>query len=69
MVISLKKAADEGFPVMGYLYWSLLDNFEWNSGYDMRFGLVYVDYETGARVIKDSAKVYSEMIGSNGGKI
>lgn len=62
----LRKAADEGVPVMGYLYWSILDNFEWAEGYDKRFGLVYVDYPTGKRTIKDSAYAYAQIISSNG---
>ena len=60
------KAADEGVPVLGYQYWSLLDNFEWSAGYDPRFGLVYVDYRTQKRTIKDSAYYYKTIIESNG---
>jgi beta-glucosidase len=63
---SLKKAADEGIPVLGYQYWSILDNFEWCSGYDMHFGLVYVDYLTQKRTVKDSAWVYRDIIRTNG---
>ena len=61
----LKRAAQE-VPVLGYLYWSILDNFEWAEGYDKRFGLVYVDYRTGERTIKDSAFDYAEIIRTNG---
>ena len=46
----------------GYFAWSMLDNFEWASGYDKRFGMVYVDYETQKRTLKDSAHWYSEVI-------
>ncbi len=46
----------------GYFVWSLLDNFEWTYGYDKRFGLVYVDFETQRRVIKDSGLWYGEFI-------
>lgn len=60
---SLEKAGDE-VPVKGYFYWSILDNYEWNSGYDKRFGLVYVDYRTQKRTIKDSGYWYSEYIKS-----
>lgn len=63
---ALKKAVHEGIPVIGYLYWSILDNFEWVEGYDPRFGLIYVDYRTGKRIWKDSAYFYSEVIRSNG---
>lgn len=65
-VKELKQAAEEGVPVLGYLYWSILDNLEWNSGYDMRFGLIYVDYRTLERTLKDSAYSYSEIIRTNG---
>jgi len=62
----LKRAADEGLPVLGYCYWSILDNFEWAEGYDKRFGLVYVDYRTQQRIPKDSAYWYAEVIRQNG---
>lgn len=62
----LMKAADEGIPVIGYQYWSLLDNFEWAEGYTPRFGLVYVDYRTQKRTLKDSAYYYKSIIDSNG---
>lgn len=58
----LEKAADAGLPVMGYFQWSILDNFEWTSGYDERFGLVYVDYATGKRIPKDSALWYADRV-------
>jgi beta-galactosidase len=62
----LKKAMDEGVPVTGYMHWSLLDNFEWAQGYDERFGLVYVDYATQRRILKDSAFWYAKVIKTNG---
>lgn len=62
----LKKAADEGIPVIGYMYWSVMDNFEWAEGYDKRFGLIYVDYRTQERILKDSAYVYADIIRTNG---
>ena len=62
----LSRAVDEGIPVLGYHYWSLLDNFEWALGYDERFGLVYVDFQTGKRTVKDSAYDYAEIIRTNG---
>lgn len=65
-LLQLKKAVDEGVPVIGYQYWSILDNFEWAEGYEQRFGLVYVDYRTKERTVKDSAYFYSEVIRSNG---
>lgn len=62
----LRRAADDGIPVKGYFHWSLTDNFEWHSGYDERFGLVYVDYETQRRIIKDSGYWYRDAIKNNG---
>jgi beta-glucosidase len=62
----LKKAAEEGVDVMGYFYWSVMDNFEWSSGYDRRFGLIFVDYRTGERTVKESALWYKKVIESNG---
>jgi beta-glucosidase len=56
-------AVDGGVPVKGYFYWSLLDNFEWAWGYDKRFGIVRVDYETQARTPKASAIEYRRIIG------
>lgn len=62
----LRRAADEGIDILGYMHWSVLDNFEWAEGYDRRFGLVYVDYRTQERVIKDSGYWYKTVIESNG---
>lgn len=56
------RARTEGVPVNGYFAWSLTDNFEWTEGYNARFGLVYIDYVTQRRFIKDSAYWYSELI-------
>jgi len=46
-----------------------MDNFEWANGYRERFGLIYVDYVTQQRVMKDSARWYAEVIASNGAKL
>lgn len=54
------RAIHQGVNVRGYFVWSLLDNFEWAYGYGKRFGIVYVDYATQARVVKDSAKWYAQ---------
>ena len=66
---NLKRAVEDGIPVLGYQHWSLLDNFEWAEGYGPHFGLVRVDRETKNRTVKDSAYFYSEVIKSNGGNI
>ena len=63
---NLKLAIAEGIPVIGYQHWSLMDNFEWAEGYDPRFGLVYVDYETGNRKVKKSGYHYKHIIETNG---
>ncbi|HET8912889.1 MAG TPA: family 1 glycosylhydrolase, partial [Ktedonobacteraceae bacterium] len=54
------QALTEGVPLKGYFAWSLMDNFEWAQGYSKRFGLVYVDYATQKRIIKDSGRWYRE---------
>ncbi|OPZ72740.1 MAG: Beta-glucosidase A [bacterium ADurb.Bin478] len=59
-------ALSAGVDVRGYFLWSLMDNFEWASGFSKRFGLHYVDFATGARIGKDSAKWYSHVIRQNG---
>lgn len=60
------RAIAEGAPLRGYFVWSLMDNFEWAQGYSKRFGLVYVDYETQARISKTSAGWYSRLVAENG---
>lgn len=62
----LCRAADDGAEIMGYMYWSIMDNFEWADGYDKRFGLVHVDYTTQKRTVKDSGYWYKTVIESNG---
>lgn len=61
-VAAVLDAIDEGVDVRGYFYWSLLDNFEWAWGYEKRFGIVHVDYDTQERTVKDSALKYSRII-------
>lgn len=61
-VASMMKAKEENYPLIGYQYWSIMDNFEWNEGYTPRFGLIHVDYETQKRTLKDSAYVYQKII-------
>jgi beta-glucosidase len=65
-LISVHRAIQNGVPVAGYLHWSLLDNFEWDRGYTQRFGIVYVDYDTQKRYLKDSAEWYRRVISANG---
>lgn len=61
-VEAVGRAISSGAPVTHYLHWSLLDNFEWAEGYEKRFGLVHVDFETQQRTIKESAKTYASII-------
>jgi len=60
----LALAMREGAPVIGYLYWSLLDNFEWAEGFAPRFGLIEVDYATQVRKVRPSALKFAEICAS-----
>jgi beta-glucosidase len=61
----LQKAVTQGVDVRGYFQWSLMDNFEWAVGYQQRFGLIHVDYQTQKRTWKESAKYFQKVIASN----
>ncbi|KIQ94568.1 Beta-glucosidase B [Anoxybacillus thermarum] len=65
-LIACHRAIEQGVNLKGYYVWSLFDNFEWAFGYDKRFGIVYVDYETLERIPKKSALWYKETIINNG---
>ncbi len=60
------RAINEGIPVRGYLYWTLADNFEWNEGWGVRFGLVEVDPATQRRIPRRSASMFGEICRANG---
>ena len=62
---ALLDAIAQGVNIGGYFQWSLLDNFEWSLGYQKRFGIVHVDYNTQKRTPKESAHWYSEVIKAN----
>lgn len=64
-IIAVHKAMEQGAPVVGYLYWSLYDNFEWACGYSSRFGLVHIDFGTQKRTIKNSGRLFSQIIRAN----
>ncbi|HEX2854374.1 MAG TPA: GH1 family beta-glucosidase [Opitutaceae bacterium] len=66
---AIRRARNDGVPVNGYFYWSILDNFEWSEGYKDRFGLVHVDYQTQKRTPKDSAYWYRDLIRSGGANL
>ena len=58
---NLHRAMEDGCDVRGYFVWSFLDNFEWEYGLSKRFGIVYVDYDTQRRVVKESGRWYREI--------
>jgi len=59
-------AIEKGLNMGGYFQWSLMDNFEWSLGYQKRFGIIFVDYASQERTLKESAHWYSRVISSNG---
>ncbi len=61
-ILATRRALDAGVPVDAYFAWSLMDNFEWASGYEKRFGLVHVDYQTLKRTPKRSALWYQQFL-------
>ena len=63
---ALARAIDDGANVRSYHAWSLLDNFEWTEGYSQRFGIVWVDFETGTRIPKESARFLAQVAADNG---
>jgi len=62
----LRSAADDGVDIRGYFHWCVTDNFEWAKGYTERFGMIYCDFETQERILKDSAYWYRDVIRANG---
>lgn len=68
-ISAMQQATDEGADVRGYFLWTFLDNFEWTEGYKERFGIVYVDYKTQKRIVKDSAFWYQKVIETNGASL
>ena len=60
---AVKRAIADGANVQGYFAWSLLDNYEWAFGYDKRFGIVHVDYETQVRTPKGSYLAFRDALG------
>jgi beta-glucosidase len=65
---ALAQALAQGVPLRGYMLWSLLDNFEWAEGYNKRFGVVYVDYATQRRIVKESGRWYASFIAAQRGQ-
>ena len=61
-IAAMAEAMRQGVRMEGYMVWSLMDNFEWASGYAKRFGIVHVDYDTQVRTLKDSALWYRDFL-------
>ncbi|MBC8008632.1 MAG: beta-glucosidase [Burkholderiales bacterium] len=61
----LRRATTDGVPVKGYFLWSFMDNYEWEDGYDRRFGVVYCDFKTQKRTPKFSAKWFTKVMAEN----
>jgi beta-glucosidase len=61
-IAAVGEAIAQGVPMAGYMVWSLLDNFEWASGYAKRFGIVHVDYATQKRTVKESGRWYRDFL-------
>jgi beta-glucosidase len=64
-IAAVQRAIQAGVPLAGYFVWSLMDNFEWARGYAERFGIIWVDYASGKRIIKNSARWYADVIRKN----
>jgi beta-glucosidase len=67
-VEAVERARAQGVDVRGYYVWSFLDNFEWEHGYEKRFGIVFVDFPTQRRIPKRSALWYRDLIASSNGR-
>jgi beta-glucosidase len=65
-VAQVGRAIEEGADVRGYYHWSSMDNFEWGEGYSQRFGLIWVDFETQQRIVKESGRWYRGVIENSG---
>lgn len=65
----LRKAYEDGVDLRGYFLWSFMDNFEWFRGYNPRFGIVYINYQTKERIEKDSFSFYQDTIKNNGSNL
>ncbi|MHA1687544.1 MAG: glycoside hydrolase family 1 protein [Candidatus Heimdallarchaeaceae archaeon] len=64
-LLVVHKAIKDGANVEGYFYWSSIDNFEWAEGFEPRFGLIGINYDTQERIVRDSAKMYGNIAKNN----
>lgn len=62
---ALGQSVAEGIPVLGYLYWTLMDNFEWAEGRNARFGLIAVDFDTQVRTVRPAAQAFRRVCTTN----
>ena len=62
---AVSKAIENGFDIRGYFYWSLMDNFEWTFGYDMKFGLFSVDFKTQERTLREGSSAYRKIVNTD----
>ena len=65
-IYAINRAINDGYNIIGYYYWSLMDNFEWAFGYDMKFGLYEVDFKSQKRKLREGSKSYIKIINNNG---
>ena len=63
---AVRNAIDKGINLRGFYCWTLLDDFEWDSGYSSRYGIIFVDYATQTRTPKDSAYWFKDVVNNNG---
>ena len=68
-LLEFERAGEDGVEPAGYFLWSLMDNFEWSHGFKQRLGIVFVDFVTGKRTLKDSALWYGKVIASGGASL
>ena len=61
-IFAVNRALNEGIDIKGYFYWSLMDNFEWAEGYDMKFGLYQVDFNTQKRTLRNGSRKFIDII-------
>jgi beta-glucosidase len=61
-LFAVSRAIEEGADIKGYYYWTLMDNFEWSEGYDMKFGLYDVDFKTQKRTLREGSKRFIDII-------
>ncbi len=63
-LVSTHRAIERGVKILGYLYWSFMDNYEWDSGFGPRFGIVEIDYNTSRRLPRESARKFASVCAS-----